>query len=119
MTAPYFLAQLLAYEGIKPLPSIRNFFVGGRTVMKSLCEAGKSFLPNGEVRALYSCTEMVRATTVCWPENKCGTAGKVSRNVEVKIVDDDGVKLGPGKSGEICVKVETPSLVNIFPFESI
>jgi acyl-coenzyme A synthetase/AMP-(fatty) acid ligase len=111
VTAPYFLAQLLAYEGIKPLPSILNFFVGGSVFSKSLCEAGKSFLPNGEVRPFYSCTEVASVITTCFPSNRYGTAGKVFNNVEIKIIDDDGVKLGPLKRGEICVKIKTLSLV--------
>jgi acyl-coenzyme A synthetase/AMP-(fatty) acid ligase len=110
-TAPYFLAQLLAYEGIKPLPSIRNFLVGGSAVSKSLCEAGESILPNGEVRSFYACTEAACVITFCFPSNRYGTAGKVFNNVEIKIIDDDGVKLGPLKKGEICVKIKTLSLV--------
>ncbi len=111
LTAPYFLAELVSFEELKTFPSIRHFFVGGSAVSKSLCKAGEKILPNGEVQAAYGCTEMAGVCVSTWPENSYGSAGKVFQNVEIKIIDDNGKKLGPMEKGEICLKIKTPFLV--------
>jgi 4-coumarate--CoA ligase len=58
LAPPYLLAILLNYKGLKPLKYMRTFACGGSVVSKGLSEAIKPYLPYGEIRNAYGCTEV-------------------------------------------------------------
>jgi hypothetical protein len=53
---------------------------------------------------------------MCFPEIRHGSIGKVTCNVEIKIIDDDGKSLGPMENGELCIKVPIHFMVIILKF---
>jgi acyl-coenzyme A synthetase/AMP-(fatty) acid ligase len=110
VTAPYFVPLLLSHEGVKPLESIKDFACVGASISKTLTEKVGKLFPNGQIRELYGSTE-AGINTLCYPENKIGAAGKVLKNFELKIIDENGAKLGPMERGEICVRFRSDCLV--------
>jgi acyl-coenzyme A synthetase/AMP-(fatty) acid ligase len=110
ITGPYFLAQLLNYEGIKPLESMKNFVCAGASMSRRIAENGTKLFPNGQVRELYGSTE-AGLNTLCYPINKYGATGKVLKRYELQIIDENGAKLGPMERGEICVRFRSACLV--------
>ncbi|KAL7025587.1 hypothetical protein ACKWTF_013550 [Chironomus riparius] len=104
ITPPFVFVDLLQKPDLKPFTSIDNWFVGGMIVSESLCERFKHFVPNGKIVNGFACTEE-SLLTVNNSEGKFGSIGTVVENAELKIVDENGISLGPDQLGEIYSKV--------------
>lgn len=88
----------------KSLKSLKKVTCGGAKLPHDIRRRLKSYL-NSECILLfgYGCTE-TGMITVAFEEKKLDSAGIVSFNNEVKIIDKNGNHLGVGEDGEICVK---------------
>jgi acyl-CoA synthetase (AMP-forming)/AMP-acid ligase II len=77
---------------------------------RRIAENGNKLFPNGQVCEVYGSTE-TGSIALCCPVNKSGATGKVFKNVEIKIIDENCAKLGPMERGEICVRSRSVCLV--------
>lgn len=60
------------------------------------------FLPNGSVYTLYGTSEAGGCISSNYPVPNDRSVGKVISGVNLKIIDDDGRKLGIDRIGEVC-----------------
>ncbi|MDD9208054.1 AMP-binding protein [Georgenia sp. 10Sc9-8] len=59
-----------------------------------------------ELKEGYGQTELTLAVvTNYWEPTKAGSMGTPSANYDVVLLDDDGTEVGPGGTGEICIRV--------------
>lgn len=86
------------------LSSVKNWFVGGSKVPLDSCVQMRKFLPNGAINVAYGMSELAGVIAVNEPDKETEAVGKLISGVQVKIVDENGKRLGIGKDGEICSK---------------
>ena len=117
---PTMLQRLITHPGLKDydLSSLRFLmYAGAPSTVEQLKEA-MSILGQHIFYTGLGCTEAGMITNFPGTEHhldgplseKLGSVGKDGINVEVKIVDNEGVELPPGKVGEIIVKGDNVSL---------
>ena len=106
VSPPSHVALLLQSSVIKnaDLSSLRANILTGGQMDVSLRKAMQAYLPNGSVIMTYANTESggVISTTIPF-EEQSNSVGKVSANLKVKVIDDDGKTLNPHETGEICI----------------
>lgn len=85
------------------LSSMKNYFVGGSAVPFPVIEKVRKIMANCSIRVGYGMTEICGACSYGVPAGP-NANGYVKENTKVKIVDDDGNKLGVGETGEIIIK---------------
>jgi long-chain acyl-CoA synthetase len=112
LTIPYLIADLLEIQGLEPLDSLRNYIIGGTMVPKVIYEKLKRFVPNAKISNAYGSTEIGGISN--FAENRVDSIGQLTRNMEMKIVDEDGCNLGSEEVGEICIKPPVRGLVRMF-----
>lgn len=67
----------------------------------------KKYLKNGSVVQVYGMSEVAGCTSNIIIENECDTSvGQLALGTTVKIIDDDGNRLGTNECGEICTKTK-------------
>ena len=100
--SPVTISKLLQSKKMKLLSSLEVCMVGGSVVSKHLCEAIRPYLPNG-IMAVYGTSEgdIVSAS---FEVQRNGSAGQLTPNVQMKIINEAGENLGPNEIGEICFK---------------
>lgn len=100
---PCYLAMLLQYCMIcnSDLSSIREFWSGGYAVAHVICDKMKNYLPNARILPSYGMTEMCGIISVNLSHQKIGSVGQICKNIEIKLIDDNGEQCGPRQSGEI------------------
>ncbi|CAN4087954.1 unnamed protein product [Withania somnifera] len=90
------------------LSSLKLLACGGAPLGKEVAERFKSRYPDVEILQGYGLTESTGgATSMIGPEetDRYGSAGRLSVNVEAKIVDpDSGESLPPGRRGELWLR---------------
>jgi fatty-acyl-CoA synthase len=89
------------------LSSLKLIITGGEVVPVTTIETLQERLPQTDLLQGYGLTEGTAIATICPPEyakKKIGSAGKPLLNVDIRIADDEGNILGPGKTGEVLVK---------------
>ncbi|XP_011872345.1 PREDICTED: 4-coumarate--CoA ligase 1-like [Vollenhovia emeryi] len=87
------------------LPSLKVILGGGAIIKPKVQEDLKSALPHVQILQGYGMTELGGLVTLQLPSHKNGSCGTVTKNVQIKIVDQESGKvLGPNQSGEIWVK---------------
>lgn len=86
------------------LSSVRHFIVGGSKVPLESSMTLQKYLPNGLVLNVYGMSEIfgLIAMNVLGVENEA--VGQLVHGARVKIVDDDGNRLGIDRVGEVCVE---------------
>lgn len=90
--------------------SVKMLFSGGGIISGQLRQKIRNKFPNTLFMSAYAMTEISVCLFTSAKIYKHETAaGTLQANVQVKIVDDDGNKLGVGERGEILVK-------SLFPF---
>lgn len=80
------------------LASLKRWILGGTTVSPELVTCLSQRFKSIDVKAVYGCSECGVVTSPMAP------TGTITRNMTVKIVGEDGQKLGPNEKGEICLK---------------
>lgn len=104
-TIPAMVALMLQSNNLSTMMSLRVIISGGAVLAKNLCEAMKQFIPNGIISNIYGVTEG-DIVADSFNEQRFGSVGKPSLNVDIKIIDKDGGKLGPNGKGEICYRTK-------------
>lgn len=90
------------------LSSLRLAVTGAATVPVEMIRRMRSELTFRTIVTGYGLTESTGIATMCRhdddPETIATTAGRAIPDVEVRVVDDDGVELPPGEPGEVVVR---------------
>lgn len=117
---PTMLQRLITHPGLKDydLSSLRFLMYAGAPSTVEQIKEAMSILGQHIFYTGLGCTEAGMITNFPGTEHylegplseKLGSVGKDGINVEVKIVDNEGVELPPGKVGEIIVKGDNVSL---------
>ncbi|XP_055913469.1 probable 4-coumarate--CoA ligase 1 [Eupeodes corollae] len=85
------------------LRCLETYFCGGSAVPFAVVQEFAEQVKNCQIMVGYGMTELAGACSFGVPV-KPGGNGQLMSNVKVKIIDDDGNKLGIGEMGEICIK---------------
>lgn len=106
MTPPSQLALTLKHATIDQwdLSSVRYYMCGGSIVAEDLCKQIRKYLPNGDINVGYGLSEIGGIATCNLPP-KSGSVGLLANGVQMKIIDDNGRRLGVNERGEICMKL--------------
>lgn len=105
---PYHINMLLRRAPIDrhDLSSLRLFTISGSHIAhENLLELARRF-PAAEVVFMYGMTESSTRACALPPgrlADKPGSCGRAIRGVSLRVVDDDGLELPPGESGEVLV----------------
>jgi acyl-CoA synthetase (AMP-forming)/AMP-acid ligase II len=104
--APAHLAATLSENQLagRDLSSVRHVILGGSICPPSVAEAFERCLPNGRVGILFGMTESLLVTQTrpaAGPEERHATVGRPIPGIEVRVVDDGGTALGPGREGAL------------------
>ncbi|KAG5669209.1 hypothetical protein PVAND_017102 [Polypedilum vanderplanki] len=108
-TPPYLLVNLLQSKAFEKLDEIKTWSILGAKVSKEIVEKFLPFIPNGIFVNGYGCTEANSISANC-QMRKYESCGFPSKNVEIKIVDENGNSLDRNQQGEIYVKWSVPFL---------
>lgn len=89
---------------------LRDMLFTGTTLPESTWLKIKEYLPNGEFYCAYGMTE------VGWISQEPGNSahisvGNIMAGAEMKILNEEGKKLGVGQQGELCIRFENCFLV--------
>ncbi len=92
--------------------SVKMLLSGGEIIGGQVRRKLREKFPNTIFMSAYAMTEI--SVSLLTPgkiyKNEAST-GSLQANVQVKIIDDDGQKLGMGEQGEVLVKALLPFLV--------
>ncbi len=109
-TATPFVTMALqaAASSAADVSSMRAWLCAGAPIPRSLARDFEATFTNARLLPLYGCTEVL-AATVCRLDDDldkiANSDGAVlSYAVELKLVDQDGERVGAGQSGEICYR---------------
>ena len=85
---------------------IRYIEIGSAFMRQNHKDMLMKLCPNARICMHYGLTEASRSTFIEFysEKDKLHTVGKPSPNVELRIMDENGEKLGPNQTGEILVK---------------
>ena len=110
ISTPVYLAAIVKSELLPSadLSSLASWACGGGMVSPTLIQGMNKYLPKGKVCVGYGLTE-VGTVTVNFSDNH-ESVGTLKLGVKVKIVDDDGRRLGEGENGEVLVWRKKPFL---------
>lgn len=115
--APYQLTLLVQSPSLDPRDfiGIQLFFVIGSMVSENLRKEFHSVFPRHPMIIAYGMSESCMSISTTDPNEKIYglTVGKISPNILVKIVDQDGNSQDIGRTGEIHAKPEFKMLVSI------
>ncbi len=101
-------AFLLRQSGFNEinLPSVRYFTSAGGPMPQGLLGKVRECFPASDFHVMYGQTEATARLTMLAPKDldrKHGSAGRTVPGVSIKILDETGEPVPPGKSGEIAV----------------
>lgn len=85
------------------LSSLQFWMCGGSAVSHERIEQIKNYLSSGQIVVSYGLTEITGGVAIGFPNLKPYTVGQLVAGIEVKIVDENGNRVGVGVDGEICV----------------
>lgn len=104
-TPPTSLAETLKHHRLckSDLSSVQYWWSGGSFVHNELIDKMNKYLPNGAVYTGYGVTEMTGTVAIDVSGRKGNTVGQLKAGVSMKIVDDNGNRVGVGVDGEICM----------------
>lgn len=85
------------------LSSLQFWLCGGSATPHERIEQMKKHLSSGQIVVSYGLTEIAGGVAIGFPNIKPHTVGQLVAGIEVKIVDENGNRVGVGVDGEICV----------------
>lgn len=109
-TATPFVTMALraAASSSADLSSMRAWLCAGSPIPGSLAREFEHAFTNARLLPLYGCTEVLAATVCRLDDNIERISGSdgaaVSREVEIKLIDESGDEVKPGQPGEICYR---------------
>uniref|UniRef100_A0A336MGN2 CSON001433 protein n=1 Tax=Culicoides sonorensis TaxID=179676 RepID=A0A336MGN2_CULSO len=87
------------------LDSVRICFSTGQHLSSKLAEKFEKYLKNSYVFSLYGSSEFgSNITTFSNDKPAIGSVGKIKKNMNLKVINENGENLGPNEIGEICIK---------------
>jgi acyl-CoA synthetase (AMP-forming)/AMP-acid ligase II len=103
---PTMYSALLSLEQKDPPPtgSVKRIVSGAAPVSPELKDKLARLFPRANIFDLYGLTEASPGVTILRPHDppeKSASVGKPMMSVKIKVVDEEGRELPPGKSGEI------------------
>jgi 4-coumarate--CoA ligase len=114
--APYQLTLLLQSPLLDPrdFVGVKVFCVLGSIVSEHLRKEFHATFPRHPLLIAYGMSESCISIAATGPTDDIGglTVGKISPNIYVKVVDDEGVPVDIGKRGEILAKPEFDFIVS-------
>lgn len=93
------------------LSSLKVVLAPGSVLQPYLRLKFKEIFPEKKLVSCYGLSEIVLTCPSLSDKNEDNTVGRPIPNSQIKIVDDDGNKLGVNERGEICGKLNFPFLV--------
>lgn len=104
-TPPSYISALLSHPSIAGIsfPSVKRWTLGGSMVSQQLLDNLGAHLPNGYAKPVYGTSE-IGIITAADTSFAYGSVGTLIANLQGKIVDDDGRRLGPEEKGEVRFK---------------
>ena len=90
-----------------PMPGLRRFLQAGGALAPQHVVEMRSIVPTAKFYVMYGQTEATARISCLDPEKldeKLGSVGKPLDNLEVSIVDEDGIDLPAGRTGQIVVR---------------
>lgn len=105
-TSAYQLIVATKADSIKhrDLSSVRIMISGGSKVPYDATLQCNRYMRNGSVCVGYGMSEAAGCISVNYPYVDSDTVGRLVPGAQIKIVDDDGVRLGINQEGELCLK---------------
>lgn len=106
----YAIAQMLQHPGIEAanLNTIRLFVCGGSSVSSQSIQKMSAYLKNGQFCNTYGLTETFGTVACNMRHTRNNCVGQLIGGDGVKIVDDQGQRLGLNEAGEVCIKLPLP-----------
>lgn len=88
------------------LSSLMLISSGGNHLSDKVRTEFQKYIPNGTVNSSYGISDLCCkiAAAPMGTLNKPGSVGKIASNMVVRVIDDEGKRLGPGEIGEFYVK---------------
>lgn len=86
------------------LSSVNLIVVGGSKVPNDIFNSFKEKFPNGTILVGYGLSELGGGISFEFPFTGDDSVGNLVSNVQAKIIDDNGNRLGINEIGEICAK---------------
>lgn len=104
LSSPTYVALLLQSDALSQskLSSIKRYLCGGSFVAKELSEEINKYLINGSIQVVYGMTELSGLLSLNNSRKNLKSVGKLSYNIKVKLIDDNGQQCGINEVGEIC-----------------
>ncbi len=98
--------QLLHHPGIctANLSSMKIFRAGGATMPMSYINKLNKYLPNGKFCHSFAMTEMAGVIAFNFDHANNNCVGQLIDDIEAKIVDEEGNRLGINETGELCLR---------------
>ncbi|XP_063703829.1 uncharacterized protein LOC134833444 [Culicoides brevitarsis] len=98
------------------LSSLRLISSGGNHLSDKIRMEFQKYIPKGTVNSSYGISDLCSkiAAAPVGTIAKPGSVGKVAKNMEVRVIDDDGKRLGPGEIGEFHVKPTVTKFVGYY-----
>lgn len=107
MNSPFQTTLFAKHNAIKTtdLSSLKYYFAGGSRIPQDVPVQINKYLRNGNVHIAYGLSEIGGVASADFPvPHGQDTAGQLISGMQVKIVDDNGNRLGVGQNGEVCLK---------------
>lgn len=102
------------------LETVKVVSSSGEHLSAKLAEEMQKYVKNGTVKSLYGMTDIGGViTSIAYGLNPPGSVGKIGRNVQLKIVGEDGENLGTNKIGEIYAKFNYADFSGYFQNEKL
>uniref|UniRef100_A0A1Q3FNH4 Putative acyl-coa synthetase n=1 Tax=Culex tarsalis TaxID=7177 RepID=A0A1Q3FNH4_CULTA len=116
-TPPAYVAAIQNFPNFNRLTftSIKQWTMGGAMVTQQMCTNLSNHLPNGVAGPIYGTSEMGIISRIPFAP---GSVGTLVRNIEAKIVDEEGHRLGPNQKGEIRLRHKHPMLGYLYNNEA-
>lgn len=101
-TPPSAIAAIQSHPSYRTvqLGSVKRWLIGGSTVAPEIISSLRERFMTIDVKPIYGCSEFGCVTSPMLP------AGSLAKNLTVKIIDENGRKLGPNEKGEICLQYQ-------------
>lgn len=89
---------------------MKRLFCGGSAIWDLHRQRFNEYLPNGSVYAAYGMTEVPAYLTIGSTAEPMGSVGLLGPGLTVRILDDNGMRCGPGVDGELAIHLDIPCL---------
>lgn len=86
------------------LASVERWYCGGSKISIDTTRAFQKYIPNGLVLVVYGMSELFGSISMKLCDGKNDSVGQLVDGTTIKIVDENGNRLGVGQDGEVCVK---------------